>query len=139
MKKTIISFVLFSLLTTSFVYNESKSSCLRIVLFRDHDLRPVSISEREFWSENQFHDTLEVTSGRLIKLLHNKIQNFSYEDNSQISNRVAFIFKNKQNRDTFYTDEFFLFWRHKGKTYRDTTGFFNKAFRHILIAGSNLE
>ncbi len=101
-----------------------------VVLFYQQDaLRPIGITEEEFWSYKIKFDTVELISQRMLLKIEKKIQLLKLTKLEDLSYQAALIrYKNERILDTIYTDRFFQYWKIDNHVYKDTSKFFEKLF-----------
>jgi hypothetical protein len=95
--------------------------------------RPIANTIDVFWQDQADFDTITVTGDRILTRLEKEFKGLK-ESEMKFSVHAAAIrhWKNGR-RDTLYTDRFFHFWRINGKSYEDTSEFFERTLANFFI------
>lgn len=130
-----LSFLILLFISLSSLNGRDTEYMITLILFRDSALRPHALSKEEFWSYSSSHDRIEIKKSSLATLIYERLSMLEKAKESDIDHHSAFILKNHKGAiDTFYTDPFFYQWEKQEKIYTDTSGFFEKTFRPLIIA-----
>jgi len=109
-------------------------SKVRLLLLQDIGESPMGISKLEFWKSIKNFDTIDFVSQTFIRKIDDHFKALlKQKTNSDISYASAWLIKRPNNHvDTFYSDQFFRYWKMQGSIYKDTSGFFKNKFLNLF-------
>jgi len=106
-----------------------KSDKIVVLFYQQEALRPIGITQEEFWTYKNNFDTIELVSQRMLLKIEKKIHLLKLTRLDDFSYQAALIrVKNGKVSDTIYTDRFFQYWKIDNRVYKDTSMFFEKLF-----------